>query len=273
MSTLTHGFFDKESENDSQFINQSYAKYLSFYKIINEDAHKILNDSYALIGDSPEKLVLSSLYMRSLTIYQSIYFLYEKGFYAEPRILLRSLIEALFYLSASTKDSNVIQTLRLKDEKQKLKMVKKVINSDTKLRDLQNKEELTTIKNEIEKRIDVFSVKDLGIEELSKIADLHDYYLTVYSLLCLSVHNNFTDLESNLVINNGVIVSLSYGPTDNKLVLNLATAMEAIVLSMKEMNNYFKLGLENKIQKQHDVVKTYLVYNKQLKPTASSTRS
>ena len=265
MSTLTHGYFDKEAESDSVSISESYEKYFSYYKTISVDAHKILNDSYSLIGDSPEKLAILSLYMRVLTIYQSIYFLFEKGFYAEPRILLRSMIEALFYLAASTKDSDVIQILRLKDERQKLKMVDKIIKSNTNIRSLQNKEELASIKKEIEKRIDVFSVKEIGIEALSKSAGLHDYYLTIYTTLCLAVHNNFTDLESNLVIQNGVIVGLQYGPTNNKLFLNIATSMEAMVLSMKSVNTYFNLSYKKDLQEKHDVVKTYLLYNQPLK--------
>lgn len=261
MSILTNGYFDEESESNSRFITKEYEKYLVFYKEINESAHIILNNSYALIGESPEKLVLLSLYMRSLTIYQSIFFLIEKGFYAEPKILLRSLIEALFCLSASTKDPSIIQVLRLKDERQKLKMVNKIINSNTTMRCFQNKLEMESIKQEIEKRIEIFSVKEINVEELAKLAGLHDYYLTVYSLLCLAVHNNYTDLEANLVIENKAIVGLSYGPTDTKLKINLATAMEAIVLSMKAMNNYFNLGQENSIQRQHDMVKSYLVPN------------
>ena len=54
-----------------------------------------------------------ALYMRTLTLYQSIYFIAQRGLLAETRILLRSLIETVFYLAALSNDESISQVLQI----------------------------------------------------------------------------------------------------------------------------------------------------------------
>jgi len=258
MGILESGYFSDEANNSSDFIKKSYDKYFSEYESINELAHSILNRSYTLIGDSPEKLVIITLYSRILTSYQSIYHLYERGYYAEPRIILRSLIELVFYLSASINDPKVIKILQLKDENQKLKSLNRIIHSNTNLKAFQDKKKLESIKEDIEERKKIFEVTDMGIESISKIAKMHDFYITVYSILCLTAHHNLTDLETHIEIQDGLIMGLSYGPTDPKLEFNLATSMEVILLAMEAMEDYFHLKVKSELELKHDIIKNYL---------------
>lgn len=199
------------------------------------------------------------MYSRILTSYQSIYHLYGKGYYAEPRIILRSLIELVFYLSASINDPKIIQILQLRDENQKLKSVNRIIKSKTNIKSFQDKKELETIKNKIEDRMKIFEVADMGIEAISRIAKMHDFYITVYSVLCLTAHHNLTDLETHVVIQNGSIMGLSYGPTDLLLEVNLARSMEVLILAMKAMEDSFRLQVKSELEEKRKIIESYLV--------------
>lgn len=257
MSVFEKGYLDSDAEKKKEFILNSYRKIFDIYTSIIEDAHSLLNKSYSLIDDSANKLILVALYMRTLTLYQSIYFIAQRGMLAETRILLRSLIETVFYLAALSNDESVSQVLQIKDENQKLKSVNRILNSKTKINNLPSHSELNKIKQDIEKRIEVISVPNKSIEEFSRIAKMHDYYLTVYSQLCNSVHTNLIDLEAHVVYRDDKLIGLSYGPTDDHLILNLKTAIEVILNSMNAINKSFNLGSESLIQKKHLELKNY----------------
>lgn len=257
MSILDKGYLDTEAEEKREFILNSYHKIFSFYTTIIEDAHSLLNKSYSMINNSADRLIMVSLFMRSLTLYQAIYFIAQRGMLAESRILLRSLIETVFYLAAASNESSIFQVLQIKDEKQKLKSVNRIINSKIKINNLPSPAELDKIKQDIEQRIEVISAQNKSIEELSKIAKMHDYYLTVYSHLCNSVHTNLIDLEAHIVYKKDKLIGLSYGPTDDKLKLNLNTAIEVILNSMQAIDKYFKLGSENDIDNRHLELKSF----------------
>jgi len=257
MSVFEKGYLDSDAEEKKEFILKSYRRIFDIYTSIIEDAHSLLNKSYSLINDFTDKLIMVALYMRTLTLYQSIYFIAQRGLLAETRILLRSLIETGFYLAALSNDESISQVLQIKDENQKLKSVNRILNSKTKIINLPSHSELNKIKQDIGNRIGVISVPNKSIEELSKIAKMHDYYLTVYSQLCTSVHTNLTDLETYVVYKDDKLIGLSYGPTDDHLLLNLKTAIEVILNSMDAINKFFNLEFESLIHKKHLELKNY----------------
>lgn len=257
MSIVEKGFLGHESELKRVQIRNLYKTKYDLYQEINQFAHTVLNDCYAKIGTSVVKLLIVSLYIRCLTIYQSILFVSERGMLAETRILLRSIIEVCFYIKAVCKDENILNVLHVKDEQQKLRSVNRIIHSKTKIKNLPSLEELNKKKIEIEERIKNIPAKAKGTEELSELAGMHDYYLTVYTPLCNSVHTNAIDLEMYLDMENNKIIGLSYGPTDDKISLNLSTAMEVILNSMGAMNIYFELEHQIKIENYHNQLKKH----------------
>ena len=255
MSVVEKGFLDHESELKREQIRDLYEVKYGLYQEINHFAHTVLNDCYAQIGTSVIKLLIVALYIRCLTIYQSILFVSERGMLAETRILLRSIIEVCFYLKAVCKDESILNVLQVKDEQQKLRSVNRVIYSKTKIKNLPSLDELNKKKSEIEERIKNIPVKAKGVEELSKLAGMHDCYLTIYTPLCNSVHTNAIDLDMYLNIENDKINGLSYGPTDDKLGFNITTSMEVISNAMEAMNIYFELEHQIKIENFHNQLK------------------
>lgn len=257
MSIVEKGFLDQEAELKREQIRNLYEAKYELYQEINQFAHTVLNDCYSQIGPSVVKLLIVSLYMRCLTIYQSILLVSERGMLAETRILLRSIIEVCFYIKAVCRDEGILNVMQVKDEQQKLRSVNRIINSKTKIKNLPSLDELNKKKIEIEDRIKNIPAKFKGIEEISKIAEMHNYYLTVYTPLCNSAHTNAIDLDMYLDIENDKIKGLSYGPTDDKLSLNVATSIDVMLNSMEAMNSYFKLENKIKIENYHRQLKKH----------------
>jgi len=257
MSVFENGFLDSEANEKRDFIIKSYNDIYSFYSKINEDAHSMFRNSYSLVNDSAERFTMVCLFMRSLTLSQSIYFISQRGMLAESRILLRSLIETIFSLVASSVDDSILKVLELKDEKQKLKFVNRIINSKHTIKNIPGDTELNKIKEEIISRINNIPIQSKTTEDISRIANMHDYYLTVYSHLCNSVHTNLIDFESNLVQSENKLIGLSYGPTDDYLMKNIITMIDLVLRAMKSINKYFSLNEDNLIEAQFRKLKTY----------------
>ena len=89
---------------------------------------------------------------------------------------------------------------------------------------------MESLERQLQKEIKTTGIKKKTIEQWSKDAELHDWYLSAYSLFSDSVHSKVNDLERYLVLNEkNELIKFRWGPSDHQLEKILATLIEGML--------------------------------------------
>jgi len=176
-----------------------------------------------------------SLYIRIITNYQALLILVSKGLLPQSLVMVRAQIEAMFTLVAISKDNDFAAAYLGHEEYQrrgvlsKMKRYKESVNNDDP--DIQ---EATSIIERINKNIEENNIKRISTEETSKVAELHSWYDTVYSLTSTAVHASARSLETHLVTDkeNEAIVSFNNEPSIQGIGLPLGTGVNSMHIAI-----------------------------------------
>ena len=174
----------------------------------------------------------------------------------QATILLRCLLEALFSLVASSKSEEVVKKFINADllERRKFFNKARMCKGDS-LKGLADKHATDEVISNIQKDIDTFEAKRLSTEDISIKAELHDWYLTAYSLFSHSVHSSIRDLEKHLITDrNGDITGLKNEPTSDDYELLLATAAEAMLHTLKAIERVFDLDTSDFVKEKYIIL-------------------
>lgn len=229
--------------------NQQFDKN-EFYSLcieLNRFAQKTLY-KLEIHNEDVQELLVSTLFIRCLGIFQASIISIEKGMIIEAKILTRSFLEILFRLRAiSISKDNAIDFIRqhyvkIKKHINKLNSLSKKTQSKIKLSELPEK--YKEVVNEIESS----NIKEHGPSYYAQKAKLMDIYNTAYSLFSDQVHSNVSDLESYLVIENDKVISFNHGPTKENLNEVLNTLSESMIYILEDLSITFKLDISTQIK-------------------------
>jgi hypothetical protein len=189
-----HGFLAIDSLRASEEMQRQCGDYLSLLRELNERAQEV-QYSLEVRKNSLPQLLSAILYSRLLSSYQAAIILCEKGMKSQGNMLLRAVIESLFPLVATSKDSNFAERYRLADHTSRLNSLNKLIDYKTRNKErddnlAQAKEQKTIIEQEIEDN----DIQPLSTEACAIAADMHDWYQLVYPLVSLPVHSSIRSL-------------------------------------------------------------------------------
>ena len=243
----TDGFLSDAGFELETAIRARYSKEFSLAKVINRDCHTLLFGSDVHNGD-PQELLVATLFLRVLEHFQGVISLLELGMVAPARATLRVMLEAVFATRAIVSNENLVNPFIKADLPERLKMMNKARHNDYEalkaLRDSLSDE----VVDELSADIARMNAKKLSAEELSRAAAMHEWYITMYTLLSAAVHTTVRDLESYLKIgDNDLVRSLTYAPQLDEIGVLAHTASHAVLLGAVSVDTLFKRNFKSKL--------------------------
>lgn len=250
-----HGFLSNNLSEFEDIFRKKYEPWLNFLFEINNYA-QVLQYKLDISNENGQQLVCASLYARCISMYQAAIFISIKGMETQAIILLRCLLESLFNLVASSKSEEVVKKFVAADQFERRKFFNKarMWKSDS-LRDLAEKHATDEIIQQIQNDIDKTEAQRFPTEQVAIKAELHDWYLTAYSIFSHSVHSSVRDLEKHLIINDqGDITGLINEPTIDEYDRLFATAAEAMLHALKAVEKVFDLKTSEFVNEKYKVL-------------------
>lgn len=212
---------------------------------INRDCHELLFAADIRNRDVQAMLV-ATLFMRALEHYQATLVLLGMGLIAPAKVTLRATLEFVFTTRAVAVDEKALGAFINADLLQRRKLINKARQHDHTNLELR---EATTDEfiERLEQEIKASGAKPLKVEDLSKLAGMHDWYTTCYSLLSSATHTNVRELDDYLSRDQaGEIRSLTYAPAMKEIPDLLLTAAHCILLGTVAVSQTFAVDFQAK---------------------------
>ena len=253
-----NGFLGEPVEKWSGEFKKKHRQLLDRCEQLNRDAHSLLFSVEEHTKDGRE-IIVACLFRRAVEFYQAAVLLLEKGMQTSAKGNVRSLLESVFTLRAVAKCDKMLKAYIKQDELERRKLLNKAQQNKTPNLELLQKEDLGTIKNKINQRIEKEEIKRVFIEEFSRQAGMHNWYVDIYPQLSSSAHSSVRDLEKDVVlVKQGEMSGLRYGPEDSEAPSLLAHASHCLVLGHAAVANVFFSGNSEKLS---DLKKLWDAYN------------
>lgn len=195
------------------------------------------------------ELMIASLYIRSMSNFQGVIIMAERGMVNEAKTLLRCLMECEFAVVAIDKDKTIVDRFILDDQIQqlgKLKALKRNIENGVPLpKGAHSIDEIKTLIRDVESEIKKSNIKKFTIRDLAEIAGLIKNYDSAYKVLSGTIHVNVRDLEQYLELNEkGEVKQLLSEPDVKEIGKILLTASEIILPILESISNIFSLSYD-----------------------------
>ena len=200
---------------------------------INHFAHKNLYN-LDIKTDAARHLVVSSAYLRSLSLFQGTMIMAERGMIYEACTLTRGLLETLFVLCASADTPDFAEQYLESSELTKLDNLSRLLKAGPEIRKIV---EETITKDEIDaKRMELRDkgIRDYKIAEIAEKANLVDFYRVNYSYFSLMAAHPTPDslakyMESGA---SGNIEGLLWGPDVEGIDRILSVVIESLIIAI-----------------------------------------
>jgi len=233
-----HGFLSEDIENLKKKYHEKYWPSFDLAYKFSSFAQKLLFEINAH-DNKPQELLLALFYIRAVSNYQIIIILLEKGALFEARIIFRSLVEIMFGFVACAKDINLAKMYILNDLKDSLKSINKLKQSEKLMAKLSGYGDIDRREEDLKVQIEKEKVKHLSTEDLSRKADLHDHYTTVYHTLSQTAHVKIRDLEQHVDLST---VKFRWGPREHDLNFILLTATGEFIVIVKTLIDFYSIS-------------------------------
>lgn len=247
------------SKQITQWIEKHRKEYSEWFKLcedINIFAHSTMFKMTIHNKYLPD-IIAASLYIRSMSNFQGVILMAERGMINEAKSLLRCLLECEFAIVSVDKDKNVTDQFVLEDQLQRrdyLKAYKRNRKSGVPhAADAPSVEELDNLLHEIESEIKKNNIKKLTKRDLAEKAGLLETYDSAYKLLSGTIHVNARDLEQYLELGEaGEIKTLFWGPDVKEIDFILFTAAETMLFVLIGISRIFSLKFDETWEKIRD---------------------
>jgi len=195
------------------------------------------------------ELMVALLYIRSMSNFQGVIIMAERGMVNEAKTLLRCLLECGFAVVAIDKDKTIVDRLILDDRIQqleKLKAMKRNIENGVPLpKDTFSIDEIKTFIKDVKSEIKKSNIKKFTTRDLAEIAGLITTYDSAYKVLSGTIHVNVRDLEQYLELNEkGEIKQLLSEQDVKEIGMILLGASEIILKILESISNIFSLSYD-----------------------------
>ena len=171
---------------------------------------------------------------------QACVLLLEHGLVPQARAVLRSALETLFTLGALANHSHLADEILQSHEADKRTVAERISRwQDPGLRSAMvvqiTEPELDQLRSSKAKSLNQFA--------LAKLADMEDWYLSVYMLLSFSAHGAVTDLADHLVADaSGSVIEFRNEPQVEDQQATWAYTVEIQLRAIDALTNLFALA-------------------------------
>lgn len=238
-----------------KLVREKYAPWLSQARAHNRIANQMQYD-IKVSPESAQEMFCSALFVRVLEYTQTALLLIERGLRAPARVILRCSVEALFNLTACSKNDQTAVSFMDADLLARKKAGKYLqqVTSEPLQSKVARKDVAKRLK-ELADEIDALDAKALTVRQLAKLAELDDWYLTTYAYLSSSVHSSAGDLEGYFEFDqDDKIKGMINEPSDQGLELLILLAVETQNLAMIAVAKTFKLTTDPKAQRYLEAI-------------------
>ena len=249
MNTIkTDGYL---SNQITYLIKKNWNKNTKWFNLCKE-INRFLNTAmYKMIVHNKCKLeiMVALLYIRSMSNFQGVIIMAERGMVNEAKTLLRCLLECEFAVVAIDKDKTIVDRLILDDRIQqlgKLKAIKRNIENGVPLpKDTFSIDEIKTFIKDVKSEIKKSNIKKFTTRDLAEIAGLITTYDSAYKDLSGTIHVNVRDLEQYLELNEkGEIKQLLSEQDVKEIGMILLGASEIILKILESISKIFSLSYD-----------------------------
>lgn len=102
------------------------------------------------------------------------------------------------------------------------------------------------ILNYLKEQIKLSGAREVKIEELSKLAGMHEWYTTIYYMLSKAAHTTVRDLEVYLSLSKaGDIQSIEYGPSTEEIPHLVLNAAHCILFAAAAVAGTFEVDFQS----------------------------
>ncbi len=257
------GFLSEDLVGYRNHIREKFSDLYGEVLRVNEYAQQI-QYKLDINKENPDELVTAILYARTISTYQALILVSERGMLQQVKMLLRCMLESLFPLVAISENEGYSKELISEDEIERLKALNKLIRykerNGEEDKDLEDARRLAaTVKQNIGKN----GIKKIGVEDTARKAKLIDWYDTIYSHLSNTIHPSMRSLEEHLHIDadNDLEALKNESETEGLDTLYIA-AIESMLFAVKAIGRLFKIEVEGFVEEASKNIRRYSQNNR-----------
>lgn len=197
--------------------------------------------------DDGQQVLSAVLFARTLTTFEAVLLVVERGMHTEGMVLRRAMLEALFVLGAIWQQPLLVSTYVQNDQHRRRDVYVNLRKTSSDYRKTAgawiSDEELDRNIRELAQATK--GIRYLSVEQFSQAAKLHDLYLTDYSLLSEAAHHVARDLERHVVVGvDDKIQSFIWGPGAESPFKLLFPATDQMLMAAHVVARIFQLDIE-----------------------------
>jgi hypothetical protein len=242
------GFLTDRRSVLESVIHRVHGRLLGRARQINRDCHELLYMA-DIHNHDPKEVLCATLFARALEHYQAALILLSIGLIAPAKVALRAMMESVFTTRAVAIDKDTWRAIINDDLLQRQKLIRRAQQYDhTNLRVL--REALTPdVAERLKEQIKAVGAKKLTTEELSKLAGMHEWYTTVYTLLSKATHTNVRDLEAYISLSEtGEFQDFKYAPSAEEIPNLVLTTAHCILIAADAVAEVFEIDSQAKMR-------------------------
>lgn len=239
----TDGFISIEADEGKNHMLGAYPDLFELLKEMNKFSMRFIATT-AVDGSSQYKMVLHTLLVRLLEIFQGTYLMLERGMMVPVEHLTRGMLEIMFMVVALEKKPNLLQAYLDQHEKNHTQMLRAALEFKGKA--LAEAVKQNNIKQLLDQKLEKQKgnkLKTLQVKEWAKEAELEDFYSLYYVLYSTSTHSSLSSLDDHIDVEATGEVNVAFGPTDKHLYEVAKCGMSVLVNAMQSIGKVFQQDL------------------------------
>jgi Family of unknown function (DUF5677) len=236
---FARGFLSDAVREVRADVRQRYASLAALLDEVNRRAVEAQH-TIKIDRNCAAELYGAVLFGRTITSTQAAVLLLEHGLPSQSRAVLRAALETLFCLGAVANQPHRAEEFLASHQADRRKVAKRVGEWKNPALRAAVESQLTE-----EKLSEVLSTsgKELNLRDLAKLAEIEDWYLSMYLLLSFSAHGSVADLAKHLVRDNlGEVVGLRNEPEVEAQSASWCYAIEIQLHAIRALSKLFSLG-------------------------------
>jgi len=235
-----NGYIGKQIQEWINRYRQEYTNWFALAEDLNRFAHRQMFGLEVNSGDI-SAILIATAFLRSLSAFQGVIILVERGMIYEGATLARSQIESMFVLCASVDDPEFAKQYILSHEANKLEAMKKLLRSSGNIRQVIGNSITSEDVEKLKAKLKCEGVRDIKIADVAKKTKLYDWYTVNYAFISMyATHPTAASLDQHCKPNSeGKVECFVWGPEARGIDRILSIAVEALIEILKHLSHHF----------------------------------
>ena len=233
------GFLGLELQTVKTIVLETHHHWHALFVSTNRSAVQ-LQFQAQITRESARELIAATAFSRTLATVQSSVRLLELGLLSQARALLRTALEAMFFLAAARASAAFAVTLAASEEAEKRSLLDKLKQWS----DLEGQNTfLEALNDEVLKSLAESKTREVKVFEVARVAGMLNWYFSLYSLLSYDAHTTITSLQRYLHRDNqGNVTDLKNEPHIEGQEETWSYAVEILIRASEQFASVFGLS-------------------------------